>query len=92
VAGRPGGEGGVAHSGRPATTSRVIDPFWVRGTPGILAGRGPPGGTNRGVVLPWREFAGTSEESGDTLSVGRVDLKAFVSLSSSVPVWRIPHV
>lgn len=51
--------------------SRVTDPSWVGGTPGILAGRGPTGGgRTAGLLLTCRECGvGADEESGDTLSV-----------------------
>jgi hypothetical protein len=84
VAERPGERGGVAHTGRPATMSRVVDPSWVGGTQRSLAGRGPTGEDEPRACASPPGSVGTDEESGDTLSVARVDLKTFVVPDLSV--------
>ena len=64
--------------------SRVNGSLLSEGHPGVLAGRGPTGGTNRGLVLTRRECGGSGEESGHTLSARGADLKTFVIVASSV--------
>jgi hypothetical protein len=63
--------------------SRITD-LLGGGHPEILAGRGPTGGgRTAGWCSPARSWVGDGEESGDTLSVRRGDLKALAVLDLS---------
>jgi hypothetical protein len=84
VAGRPGGEGGVAHSDPPRHFVPRERISLSEGHPEILAGRGPVGGgRTAGLCSPAGKCGGSGEESGDTLSAGGTDLKAFKVVDSS---------
>ena len=83
MAGRPGGEGGVAHSDSPRHCVSRVNGIPERGGPEILAGRGPMGGgRTAGLCSPAGKCGGSGEESGDTLSAKRADLKAFMTVDS----------
>ncbi len=84
VAGRPGGEGGVAHSDPPRHCVPRERISLGEGHPEILAGRGPVGGgRTAGLCSPAGKCGGSGEESGDTLSARRADLKAFEIVDQS---------
>jgi hypothetical protein len=84
VAGRSGGEGGVAHSDSPRhCVSRVNGYRWAGGTQRSWRAAVRRGRTNYGLTLTCRECGGSGEESGDTLSARRSDLKTLVVLISS---------
>ena len=92
MAGRPGGEGDRTLGPAPPLLSRANGYPVGEGTQGPWRAAVRRGRTNRGLLLTCRRCDGSGEESDDTLSAKRTDLKAFGVVDCSVTRLAYPHL